>query len=165
MKHLPAGVWENPNLIVERFVPEREAGYYFLRFWTFLGDRSISGRVGSRDPIVRISRAETPITSVDIPPELHAWRKELGLDYGRLDYVLHDGKPILLDANKTLGCDKSLRTDNGMCDDLAEGIKDVCINTRSAHPVELRDQSPDRPNYNQSFVRGGWSGSLRCVRG
>jgi len=123
MKHLPAGVWENPNLIVERFLPEREVGFYFLRFWTFLGDRSISGRVGSRDPIVRISRAETPITSVNIPPELHAWRKKLGLDYGRLDYVLHDGKPILLDANKTLGCDRSLRTDNGVFDDLAEGIK------------------------------------------
>ena len=30
-----------------------------------------------------------------------AWREDLGLDFGsRIDYTLHDGEVILLDANK-----------------------------------------------------------------
>jgi hypothetical protein len=28
-------------------------------------------------------------------------REALGFDYGKFDYVEHDGEPILLDANKT----------------------------------------------------------------
>ena len=30
-------------------------------------------------------------------------RQELGFDYGKFDYVVHDGRPVLLDANKTTG--------------------------------------------------------------
>ena len=30
-------------------------------------------------------------------------REQMGFDYGKFDYVIHEGKPILLDANKTVG--------------------------------------------------------------
>jgi hypothetical protein len=34
-------------------------------------------------------------------PEIEARRQALGLDYGKLDYVVRDGEAILLDVNKT----------------------------------------------------------------
>jgi hypothetical protein len=33
-------------------------------------------------------------------------RKRLNFDYGKFDYVVHDGQPVLLDANKTTGADR-----------------------------------------------------------
>jgi hypothetical protein len=30
-------------------------------------------------------------------------RKKLNFDYGKFDYVIHDGRAILLDINKTVG--------------------------------------------------------------
>lgn len=100
-RDVPSGVWKNSNLLVEKFLPEREGDLFFIRYWTFLGDRNLTGRYGSPHPIVKFDRCTTKITPVDIPDELFAWRKRLKMDYGRFDYVMHEGKPFLLDANKT----------------------------------------------------------------
>jgi hypothetical protein len=40
---------------------------------------------------------------VEPEEEVLAWCRDLKLDYGKLDYVVKDGKPILLDINKTIG--------------------------------------------------------------
>lgn len=101
IRDVPPGVWTNQNLFVEKFLPEREGKLFFIRYWTFLGDRNLTGRYGSNHPIVKFDRCVTEITPVNIPEELYAWRKKLNMDYGRFDYVLHQGKPFLLDANKT----------------------------------------------------------------
>jgi hypothetical protein len=37
----------------------------------------------------------------EIPEELLALRNRLKLDFGKLDYVVHDGRAIVLEANKT----------------------------------------------------------------
>jgi hypothetical protein len=37
----------------------------------------------------------------DVPESLRAERERLGFDFGKFDFVYHDGKAILLDANKT----------------------------------------------------------------
>ena len=36
--------------------------------------------------------------------EIVKWREAMKFDYGKFDYVVHDGKAVLLDANKTIGC-------------------------------------------------------------
>jgi hypothetical protein len=36
-----------------------------------------------------------------VPDEIRAERERLGFDFGKFDFVIHDGRPILLDANKT----------------------------------------------------------------
>ena len=42
------------------------------------------------------------LRSWEIPPsELEAFREANGFDFGKFDYVEHDGRPILLDINKT----------------------------------------------------------------
>ena len=40
---------------------------------------------------------------VEPHPLLEEWRRRLHLDYGKMDYVMHEGCPVLLDANKTVG--------------------------------------------------------------
>lgn len=100
---LPSDVWENKNLIVEKFIPEKEGDVYFVRYWQFLGDKSITGRFGSKHPIVKYHRRVTEVLPIDVPEELVLWREKLHLDYGRFDYLMHEGKPVLLDANKTQG--------------------------------------------------------------
>jgi hypothetical protein len=58
---------------------------------------------------------------VRIPAELYAIRQQLGMDYGKLDYVVRDGKVVLLDVNRTPGCEKGRRGRN-IAHRLAEGI-------------------------------------------
>ena len=64
---------------------------------------------------------------VDVPPELQAWRERLGFDYGKFDYVVRDGVPILIDANRTPGAPDGHRTNPEIIrsmDRLATGIDD-----------------------------------------
>lgn len=119
---VPAGVWENPNLIAERFLPEKENGLYYIRYWMFLGDRGWAARFGSKNPIVKFSRRVTPEEQVAVPDELKALRKKIGIDYGRFDFVVHDGLPIVFDVNKTVGGYKDRASFASEIDMLAKGI-------------------------------------------
>ncbi|HRQ48633.1 MAG TPA: hypothetical protein PK725_16885 [Rhodocyclaceae bacterium] len=121
---VPPGVWRNPKLIVERFLPEREGDLFFVRYWTFLGGQEMSGRYGSKDPIVKFGGQVTPDEPVAVPPELRRWREALGMDYGRFDYVMHEGRPVLLDVNKTMGGGDSLEAYREPFATLATGIRD-----------------------------------------
>jgi hypothetical protein len=97
---VPKSLRLDPGLVVERFLPERGDGGYYVRHWLFLGDRERCTRTFGPHPVVTgadaIERTEVPV-----PDELRAMRRELGLDYGKIDFVLHDGKAVLLDANRT----------------------------------------------------------------
>ncbi len=35
------------------------------------------------------------------PDAIRGLRRRLGIDYGKLDYVVHDGEVVLLDVNRT----------------------------------------------------------------
>jgi hypothetical protein len=99
---VPARLRENRNLVVEKFLPEREGDFYFVRQAYFLGDRAISWRIRSNCPIVR---ADSASDDVEIPtsPAVDCYRRQLGLDYGKVDYVEHGGEVVVLDVNKTMG--------------------------------------------------------------
>lgn len=99
---VPAWVWEAEDLLVEKFLPERTRdGLYGVRGWVFFGDRGYTYRVASEEPIVK-PRSAARITYLKAPPDaLVQRRKELEFDYGKFDYVEHEGETILLDANKT----------------------------------------------------------------
>jgi len=101
LRAVPEAVWSTAGLVVERFLPERDAsGHYYSRHWVFLGDRDRSIRLRSRAPIIKsgdaLGREEVPV-----PAELRAWREKLGFDFGKFDYVLHGGRYVLLDVNRT----------------------------------------------------------------
>ena len=100
-KQVPLAAWYNPDLIIERFCPERRDGMYCLRTWTFLGDQETSSLSYSQQPIVKsqsVIRRE-PVT--EVPAELRQIRKTLGFDYGKFDYGIVDDRLVLYDVNRT----------------------------------------------------------------
>lgn len=99
---VPESVWEDPDVIVERFVPEVEDGHYVMRAMLFFGDRATCTKLVSPHAIVR-GTSQIRTETVAPHPEMVRIRLEMGFDFGKLDYVLDNGRPILLDANKTVG--------------------------------------------------------------
>lgn len=120
--HVPAGVWTNRNLLVERFVPEREEELYFVRYWLFFGDQGWACRFGSEKAIAKFHTRVTDEQPVEVPGDLIALRRRLGVDYGRIDYVEHDGRPLVFDVNKTLGGGGDLSQWADQIDTMASGI-------------------------------------------
>src|ERR1700677_3927676 len=91
------------EIIVEQFRPERRGEKYVLREWYFFGDCEWMGCEVSADPIIT-SGELTPELERPVPPEIRLRRKELGVDYGKIDFGFdaEDG-PVLYDVNKTTG--------------------------------------------------------------
>jgi len=101
-EEVPRGVWENEALVVERFLPERSGDLYAMRTYTFFGNREQGRFFRGTDPQVKAlnSAMGEPVS----PPEsIVAVRHRMGLDYGKIDYVVHDGEAVLLDVNRTPG--------------------------------------------------------------
>ncbi|MBN9218315.1 MAG: hypothetical protein J0I79_10200 [Mesorhizobium sp.] len=99
---VPEDFFADPDFLVERFLPEVESDGFALRFWVFCGDYDFCGRFISRDSMVKgpsVFRSEP----CPVPEDLRRRREELGFDYGKFDFAVHDGKSYLMDANKTPG--------------------------------------------------------------
>ena len=101
---VPDAVWYDHRVVIERFSPELDEGLYRLRLYQFVGDRATWRRISSHSPLVK-SGNMIKTEPIEPDPAVEAWRHRLGLDYGKIDYVVHDGQPILLDVNKTTGVD------------------------------------------------------------
>lgn len=97
---VPVDVWRNPHLVVERFLPERDGDLYVLRTLALFGDRWISRRRTSVSPIIKSENA-VRIEDVEPHPEAFAEARRLSLDRGRVDYVVHNGRAVVLDVNRT----------------------------------------------------------------
>lgn len=100
---VPDGVWRNRRLVVEKFLPEYDGkGLYRLRACFFFGDREINMVVTSAKPVIKGSNiCSRELLDGPAPAELRALREKLKIDFGRLDYVVRDGRVVLYDANKT----------------------------------------------------------------
>lgn len=98
---VPRRVWNNSRLLVEKYVPEREGEYYCVRQWVFLGDREVSYRSFSKDPVVKAHNVSRREDDVPVPQALRDIRDRLGFDYGKFDYVIVEGAVYLLDVNTT----------------------------------------------------------------
>lgn len=99
---VPDEVWEDPSLVVERFTPEPDEQGYAMRTWVFMGQRERCMRRVSAHPLVKATNCISR-TPAAVPDALRAERARLGFDYGKFDFVIHDGEPVLLDANRTPG--------------------------------------------------------------
>ena len=88
-----------PGFIVQKFLPEQDAGRFVLRQYYFLGEAHFLGVQTSGAAIIQTG----PPSSLEewTPPErLLDLRRRLGLDYGRIDFFLVDGKPFVLSINR-----------------------------------------------------------------
>lgn len=99
---IPKDVFKNKALVVEKLLTEKEGDLYVSRHYSFLGNHNCIAKRVSSEVVIKASNSKQ-VEAGEFPGELLAIRKELGFDYGKFDYVLMDGKPILLDANWTAG--------------------------------------------------------------
>ena len=101
-------VWSDPSLVVEKFVAEPDEQGFALRTWVFMGPRERCTRFVTAD---RISKAADVLKyePVQVPEQLRAERERLGFDFGKFDFVMRDGEPVLLDANRTPGIAQAIR--------------------------------------------------------
>jgi hypothetical protein len=118
---VPDIIWNNAKMVVERFIPERDGDYFCIRICFFLGDIILNHRVYSKSKVIKGGAVEFSLPS-EIPPEIHEIRKNMGIDYGKFDYVVHDGKVHILDVNKTPGILGNPEIDNRVAEKLAAGI-------------------------------------------
>jgi hypothetical protein len=99
---VPKSWFDREDILVERFVPEIQEGLYCLRNYHFLGSSGICMLRKSAHPIINMSNTISR-DPVEVHPDIPALARSMGFDYGKFDFVLHEGKPVLLDANKTPG--------------------------------------------------------------
>jgi len=88
--------------VVERFLPEREGAAYCVRQTMFLGARAVSWRLCGEEPVVRTG-ASTIDEEVPTPATVDAFRRAIGLDYGKVDYLEAEGRAVVIDVGKTIG--------------------------------------------------------------
>ena len=121
---VPPSVWQDPLLVVERFLPERRDDLYCLRMWKFLGDRETNVLSYSMEPIIKSSNIITREPVAEVPEELRQLRTDLGFDFGKFDYAIVDGRPVLYDANRTPTTPQDLPREQILPElhSLAEGI-------------------------------------------
>jgi hypothetical protein len=120
---VPAEWFRRSDSVVEKFLPELEDSLYHIRMYQFLGDRWTCQRLASPHPVIKAGRSVSA-EMVEPHPEVQAWRDELGMDYGKLDYLVRDDMVVLLDANKTTGASRHLGDDEleALRRHLAEGL-------------------------------------------
>jgi hypothetical protein len=123
---VPDEIWADPALVVEKFLPERDAGGgYVMRTWVFMGQRERSTRIVTPGWIGKASEAVL-LEPQEVPEALRAERERLDFDFGKFDFVLQDGVPMLLDANRTPGTTTAVqeRTRGGALN-LAAGLDEI----------------------------------------
>jgi hypothetical protein len=103
LREVPRLYFYHPELVVQKFMPETENGFYCLRSMFFLGHRLGCMRIKSKHRIVNTRTIVDTEWNVEPPPKLVAYRQQLGFDYGKFDYVMVGGQAVLLDINKTTG--------------------------------------------------------------
>jgi hypothetical protein len=126
---VPRAAWWNPKLVVEKFLPERVGDNYCLRQWVFLGDREMSQRIISSEPIVKAANVLHREIDIPIPASLRHARAAMGFDYGKFDFVMVDDKAVLLDANKTPSFNnKTTSSRMALFENLSEGLSSILEN-------------------------------------
>jgi hypothetical protein len=96
--------------------------------WYFLGGRDCVSTFLSREPVVKLATVvERLPLHREVPEAMRRRRAELKFDYGKFDYVIADGEPVLLDANRTPDEGPEFPTNPrvfAICEALAGGLAD-----------------------------------------
>ena len=101
---VPRSVFDNSRLVVEKFLPEKHGDVYYQRRYYFLGEAEYNEIHSTSVPIHATDSDDHCIDYWEeqyIPEELRKFRKDLKADFGKIDYVIHDGKLVVFDINRT----------------------------------------------------------------
>ena len=125
-RQVPPAVWSNASLIVEKFLPEMQNRLYCLRQYVFLGDREITTRSLSTEPIVKARTiVKREVLDGPPPPAVREVRERFGFDFGKFDYVMNGDEAIVFDINRTPSYDAASKAGSAspLIVDLARGIE------------------------------------------
>ncbi|MEO1585020.1 MAG: hypothetical protein AAFR96_10685 [Planctomycetota bacterium] len=124
---VPKEAWTNPHLVVEKFrTPDRDdRGRYVMHMWIPAGNIGTGRTLAGSEPYVKDRNAELGFFDQP-PPEIEAERKRLGLDYGKIDYIIERGTPHVIDVNWSPTVSGDAMTDRHFdeCMPLARGLLD-----------------------------------------
>jgi hypothetical protein len=122
-RHVPRGTFQNPHLVVERFLPETDGRHFFLRSYTFLGNEGVAVRSRSLDPVV-VGRSGADLEFVPVDERVEEARRAMGFEFGKIDYLMHDGEAVIIDLNTTptFGAVYTPGAKARICAQLATGI-------------------------------------------
>lgn len=120
---VPDVIWHDQGLVVERLIPEPDPQGYAMRTWIFFGDRERCTRYVGPNRIIKgvdiVAREPVPV-----PDEMRQARRDLGFDFGKFDFVVHDGEAVLLDANRTPGSTRDMgKTFAAANEELSKGLE------------------------------------------
>jgi hypothetical protein len=101
LSDVPLRYFVERRWIVERFLPEREGERHYIHHLYVFGRQFTSHRMSAVGPIVAGPKVE--VEDVEPHPKAFAFVEQMCLDYGKVDYVVHDDEAFLLDVNKTIG--------------------------------------------------------------
>ena len=99
---VPLACWADDALVVQKFLPEVLDDGFGVRFWTFLGPIERCDLCVSSTESVK-SASTLRLEPSPVPDQLRTLRQHLGLDFGKIDFVIQDGSPVVIDVNKTVG--------------------------------------------------------------
>jgi len=102
LNEVPPEVFADPDRVVERFLPQREGDLYVVNMAYILGDRSKTLKITSKQPVVKWGNRES-WEFTETPAEVLKQAEIYGLDFGKLDFTVVDGEPVIFDVNKTPG--------------------------------------------------------------
>ena len=97
---VPTEAFDDPHLVVEKFIPEVGDGLYSIRTHVFFGNNVTSYRLRSKSQVIKF-RNVVDFYQVDTNPDVVDIARQMDVDFGKIDYVVHDGQPFVLDINKT----------------------------------------------------------------
>jgi hypothetical protein len=125
-RDVPAGVWRNRHLVVERFLTERVGDDHVVRAWWFFGTRGLNTWIRACDPIAKGDAiTDRRILDDPPPPVIEETRRRLHADYGRIDYAIVDGEAVVYDVNRTPTLSEGARAVYGdQIVALADGLDD-----------------------------------------
>jgi len=102
LREVPAGVWKNDRLVVEKFLPERLGnGDYRSYSYYFFGQRDFAAWLCAPRPVLKSSVATSMGVPDQIPQAIRDYRNASGFDYGKIDYSVVNGEVVVFDLNKT----------------------------------------------------------------
>jgi hypothetical protein len=81
-------------------MPEPDQRDFAMRTWVFIGHQERCTPHVLPVPIIKAANAVAR-TASDMPEAVRVERARLGFDYGKFDFVIHNGVPVLLDTNLT----------------------------------------------------------------
>lgn len=102
MEDVPSRLRTHPGLVTERFLPERTQAGYAIRNCCVIGSKTWVDWLAGPHPVVFDYNA-TQFDVVDAHDDIPGICDAVHLDFGKIDYTIHDGKLVILDVNKTLG--------------------------------------------------------------